>query len=639
MLTVMRKYAYSWAIRTILFLIFVVFAFWGIGSSDYFSQIRPVATVNGQKILSDEVNREAERLRKSLNQAYGPSAAEILRGANLRQQALQRIIENRLIAKEAQRIGLEIGEETLRRTITSNTAFQFGGQFDFPTYQDVLRSNDLLPEEFEEMSRGALLDDLLKQMVEKAVVISDDEARREYDRRNEMLYFDYLELPWERFVAEIKPTDRDLEDYYKKNGDSFREPDRIMVQFIDYDPMLLAEKVTPSDKEIEEYYKKNAKTLFSHQEQVHARHILIGVAETANDKDKAEAKARAETILAQLKKGADFTKMAAEYSADPGNKDTSGDLGFFSRGQMVKPFEDAAFKLKPGNISDVVQTQFGYHIIKVDERKPAGSDTLEQVRPKIIDALKRKAGADIARSQMREDLAAALNGAELDKIAAKRELKLVRTPFFAAGDSVAGTEHNPDVVKAAFKLEKGDVRAVSGERGDPFLVKLIDRRPSYLPELKDISDKVRNSLIRFKAEIAAREAATNVLKQIKTPADFPKVAAAEKLRIFNTGGFERASQKVPAIGEFPELTEAVGAIATMPGMIGRILEHSGNSYIFLLASRTPPGEDRWKKAAPEFKEQLLQARRTQAWSGFLDSLKDRAKITVDAKQLGEEPAS
>ena len=96
---------------------------------------------------------------------------------------------------------------------------------------------------------------------------------------------------------------------------------------------------------------------------------------------------------------------------------------------------------------------------------------------------------------------------------------------------------------------------------------------------------------------------------------------------------------MPAIGEFPELTEAVGAIATMPGMIGRILEHSGNSYIFLLASRTPPGEDRWKKAAPEFKEQLLQARRTQAWSGFLDSLKDRAKITVDAKQLGEEPAS
>ncbi len=639
MLTVMRKYAYSWMIRAILFLIFVVFAFWGIGGSGYFSQIRPIATVNGNKILSDEVSREADRLRKAVNQSYGSSATEILKGANLRKQALDRIIENRLIAREAQRIGVEISEETLKRTIAANRVFQVGGQFDFPTYQDVLRGADLMPEEFEEMTRVALLDDLLKQMVQKGVVISDDDARREYDRRNEKLSFDYLELSWERFVARIKPTDKDVEEFYKKNSEAFREPDRIMVQFIDYDPMVLAEKVTPSDKEIEEYYKRNAKTLFTHQEQVRARHILIGVAENANDKDKAEAKAKAETVLAQLRKGADFTKLAADYSADPGNRDTSGDLGFFSRGQMVKPFEEAAFKLKSGEISDVVETKFGYHIIKVDDHKPAGADTPEQARPKIIDALKRKAGADLAHNQMREDLAAALNGAELDKIADKRALKLVRTPFFAAGDSVAGTEHNPEVVTAAFKLEKGDVRAVSGQDIDPFLVKLIDRRPSYVPPLKDINDRVRGGLIRVKAEADARDAATDVLKKIKTPADFPKVAEAEKLRIFNTGGFERSSKKAPAIGEFPELTDAAGSIATIPGLVDRILEHTGKCYIFLLVSRTPPDGDRWKKAAPEFKEQLLQARADQAWAAFLDSLKDRAKITVDAKQLGEQSSS
>jgi peptidyl-prolyl cis-trans isomerase D len=343
-------------------------------------------------------------------------------------------------------------------------------------------------------------------------------------------------------------------------------------------------------------------------------------------------------VLSQLKQGADFAKLANQDSDDPGNNENGGDLGFFSRGQMVKPFEDAAFKLKPGQISDLVESRFGYHIIKLEALKPAGTDTLEQARPKVIEALKHKAGVDIARDQMREDLAAALNGLELDKIAAKRGLKLVQTPFFAAGDTVAGTEHNPDVVQTAFKLEKGDVRSVTGGKSDPVLVKLIDRRPAYVPPFAEVRDKVRATLIRLQAEIAAREAAEGVLKRIKTATDFPKVAAAENLRIFSTGPFDRASQTLPGIGEFAEVTEAAGAIASLPGLIDKVLEHNGNSYIFLLLSRTTPSQDDWKKASSQFKEQLLQSRRAQAWQAFLDSLKERAKILVDTKQLGEQPA-
>ena len=531
-----------------------------------------------------------------------------------------------------------ISDEALRQTIEATRAFQVGGQFDFQTYQDVLRANDLMPEEFEESTRVQLTDDMMRAMVEEAVIISDDEARREYDRRNQKLSFDYLELASQKFAPGIKPTDQQVEDYFKKNSEAFREPERIMIEFIDYDPALLGEKITPSGKDVEAYYKSYVKTTFSHPEQAHARHILISVAENATDKEKAEAKAKAATVLSQLKQGADFAKLANQYSDDPGNKENGGDLGFFSRGQMVKPFEDAAFKLKPGQISDLVESRFGYHIIKLEALKPAGTDTLEQARPSIIETLRRKAGTDIARDQMREDLAATLNGAELDKIAAKRGLKLVQTPFFAAGDTVAGTEHNPDVVQTAFKLEKGDVRAVTGAKSDAVLVKLIDRRPAYVPPFAEVREKVRATLVRLQAEIAAREAAEGVLKQIKTAIDFPKVAAADNLRIYSTGPFDRASQTLSGIGEFPEVTEAAGAIPTLPGLIGQVLQHNGNSYIFLLLSRVPPSQDDWKKAASRFKEQLLQTRRSQAWQAFLDSLKDRAKILVDTKQLGEQPA-
>ena len=637
MLNLMRKHAYSWTIRVILFLILLVFVFWGIGSGR-FTQIRPLATVNGQTITADEVNREAQRLRRELQQVYGSAAATFLKSANLRQQALDRIIEDRLITLEANRIGLVISDEALRQTIAGTRAFQVGGQFDFRTYEDVLRANDLMPEEFEESTRLQLTDALIRAMVEKAVIVSDDEARREYDRRNEKLAFDYLEFTWQKFASDIKPTDQEVADYYKKNGEAFREPERIKIEFIDYDPAILGEKITPSDKDVEAYYKRYDKTTYSHPEQAHARHILISVPENATEKERADAKAKAEMLLKQLRHGTDFAKLAAEYSDDEGNKHKGGDLGFFSRGQMVRPFEDAAFKLKPGQISDVVETRFGYHLIKLEALKPAGTDTLAQARPSIIEALKRKAGIDIARDRMREDLAAAENGADLDKIATKRSLRLVQTPFVAAGDTVAGTEHNADVVPTAFKLEKGEVRSVTGDKVDPVLVKLVDRRAAYIPPLDEIREKVRATVVRLKAEVAAREAAEGVMKQIKTATDFPKVAAAANLRIYETGNFDRASQSLPGIGEFPEVNEAAGTVPTLPGLINQVMQRNGNSYIFLLLSRTPPSEADWKKAGTRFKEQLLDTRRAEAWQAFLDSLKERAKIMVDTKQLGEQPA-
>ena len=182
------------------------------------------------------------------------------------------------------------------------------------------------------------------------------------------------------------------------------------------------------------------------------------------------------------------------------------------------------------------------------------------------------------------------------------------------------------------------MRTVIGAKSDPVLVKLIDRRASYIPPFAQVSDKVRAKLIQLQAEVAAREAAESVLKRIKTAADFSKVAAAGNLRIYSTGPFDRASQTLPGIGEFAEVTEAAAAIPTLPGLIGQVLQHNGNSYIFLLLSRVPPSQDDWNKAAPRFKEQFLETRRSEAWQAFLDSLKERAKILVDTKQLGEQPA-
>lgn len=633
MLSAMRRHAYSWAIRAILTLITVVFIFWGLGSS-LFQQIRPVATVDGQKILADEIDREVELLKRNLQQLYGPGAAQLIKGMNLREEALQQIVESRLVQSQARRLGLAISDRDLTEAIASNRAFHSDGRFDLQAYQAVLRANDYEPAQYEATTRTAMLGDALRHMIEQGVQLSDSEARQEFDLLNEQLSLAYLEVPYRSFIAAIHPSEPEIAAFDKQYAEQFREPERVKALFIHYAPAVLAAKFQPTEQEIRQYYERFRNSRFTHREQVHARHILLSVSENAGAKTKAQVRAQAEQLLARLRKGADFAKLARQDSDDDGNKFKGGDLGFFSRGQMVKPFEEAAFKLKPGELA-IAETRFGYHVIRVDEIKPAHVDTLQEARAAIIEALREQQGDRQAHDAVREDLAAALGGASLNALAAKRGLQALQTPLFAQNEPVKGAEDNRDFNRQVFKLDKGEVRAITGQGQDPYLVHLLDRRASYLPPLKEIHDRVRDGLVRSRAEAAARVTAEKLLEQIKRPGELATVAAANKLQVRQTGQFNRARRAVPDIGDFPEATEAASAVPELPGLIERVMEHAGNSYIFEVLSRTAPEDGQWRHEQASFKEQMLRARRARAWTAYVDTLKQQARITVDAKQLGE----
>ena len=633
MLNAMRKHAYSWGIRIVLGLITVVFVFWGIGAG-FFSQIKPVATVDGQKILADEVQRQAEMMRRSFQNMYGPQAAEVLKHMNLQEQALDQLVNQRLGQREARRLGLLVSDGDLRNSIATERAFQIDGRFDVQTYEAVLAENDMTPPQFEELTRTELTMKLLRDMISQAVVLSDAQARQVYDQRNERVAVAYIEVPSTDFITEINPTPQQIQKFYQENGEMFREPERIKVDYVLYDPIKLGDKVNPTDKEIADFYKSNLKILFSYPERVRARHILISVAPDAPAKTRQQAQAKAEQILEQLKKGADFAKLAAQDSDDPGTRDRGGDLGFFERGQMIKPFEDAAFSLKPGQLSGVVATRFGYHIIRVEEVKPAHTDTLEQARPRIVQLIKERSGRKAAIEDQRADLAAALGGARLADLVAKRGLQLVTTPSFAAGEPVPKVGANPEFASTAFKLGKGEVAPVNGKGSGMFLIQLVDRDPAHIPPLKQISDKVRDEMVRREAEGKARDRAESLIKQIKSAADFNQVAEINHLTVHKTEPFDRSTNTVPTIGDFPEVTQAAGTVTLVPGVIPKVMVQSGNYYIVELLSRQAPGTEEWNKAAAGFKAELLQSMREQAWDNFIAGLKRNAAISIDANALG-----
>ena len=638
MLDRMRSWGRSTTVKVLFGFLMIAFAFWGVGTG-LAMRVRPVASVNGSRILATELDRESEQIKRTLTQIYGANAQQLLRNVNLRQEALNQIIEQRLIADEARHLGIRVGDESLANTIAADPKFQEGGRFDPKRYEEILQANELLPSDYENSVRSSLMRDALRQMVDQGVQVSDADARHAYDLRNEKVKLAYLQIPYHDFSAKISPTPKQAEDYYNSHKDEFREPERIKLAYIHYDPAILAAKVSPSDKDSEDYYKSNLKKLFTHPDEVHARHILIEVPAGATPEQKAKAKAKAEDILQQLRKGADFAKLAKETSQDPSTRTDGGDLGTFGRNQMIKPFEDAAFSMKPGELR-MVETKFGFHDVRLDSSSPAHVDKIELVRPKIIEALRVESGGRMARQALDEDVSAAMAGGNLPELAKKRGLEVIETPAFSGADAT-GVVHDQKLIDAAFKLEVGQVRAVSGGKGAaPYLVKLVAREPEHVPPLKDIEAKVRDAYIRTTAETQARARAQDLLKQMKTADDFDKLAQANNLTIHRTEAFLRSSESVPEIGSFPEVTDAAGAVPKIPGVIDRVMQNKGDAYLFEVTARTPPSDEDWKAAQSDFTSEFVQQRRAEAWTRFIEVLKSRAKITIDSTQFAQSgPAS
>jgi hypothetical protein len=221
----------------------------------------------------------------------------------------------------------------------------------------------------------------------------------------------------------------------------------------------------------------------------------------------------------------------------------------------------------------------------------------------------------------------------MDELAKKRGLVTVETPYFTQHQTLKGAEDNPKLAQAAFALKPGQIRSIKNGTV-PFLVKVLDHKPARIPPLNEIKDLVRQALVRVTAESKSSEAATAMLKQIKTASDFGAVAAENHLQIRTTGDFPRSSRTVPGVGTVPEATEGAAALPTLPGVIGRVMESGGNSFIFEAISRTPPSDEEWKSEGPAFTEQLLERRQAAAWLNFVGELKGRAQIVVHSDEIG-----
>lgn len=382
MLEAIRESSKGWPAKIILGLIALVFSVFGIDT--YLNQAGSnvaVAEVGKASITVQEYSNALQNLRNRL-QAEGKTDPAMLDSPLIRQAVLDRLITNHLLNSEINKENFRVSDEQLSKYIIAMPEFQQEGKFSQAAYDSILAQNRLTPSEFENSMRRELL---VKQAREGFAAlayqpesIADHTLKIEQQKREVSV----AEIKTADFLSEVTVTPAEVKAYYEKHKDKFQVPEQVKLEYVMLSANSLIPKMQATDEEARQFYQANAEK-FQGDEQRRASHILISFGVNATPQDKEAARKKAEDILAQVRKNPEkFEELAKKYSQDPGSAEKGGDLGMFSRGMMVKPFEEAVFSMKPGEISDLVESEFGYHIIKLTEIN-GQSQSFKSVEPKI----------------------------------------------------------------------------------------------------------------------------------------------------------------------------------------------------------------------------------------------------------------
>ncbi len=382
MLDSIRSVAKGWVGKALLAAITIPFALFGIDSylNDAGNNVA-IAEINNDSISVQEYSNALQNLRNRL-QSEGKVDAAQLDSPEVKLLVLDQLINKRLLADEIRDAKYAISDEQLATYITGMPEFQKDGKFSEDLYNQTLEQNRITPSRFEAGLRSDLLAQQAQDGISKLGFISRAQASEAYKLTHQQRTVSVAEIKTKDFIDQVNIEPAQVKAYYEKHKDKLREPEKVKIEFLLLSASSLIPGIKVDDAEVKKFYDENA-AKFQGNEQRRASHILIGFGVSATPEQKQAAKAKAEEILASIKKNPKrFEELAVKESQDPGSASKGGDLGSFGRGAMVKPFEDAAFTMKVGEVSDVVESEFGFHIIKVTEVTGESSD-YESLKPKI----------------------------------------------------------------------------------------------------------------------------------------------------------------------------------------------------------------------------------------------------------------
>lgn len=624
MLNAMRKSADSAVLKMLFVAIVLVFMFWGVGtmrgSRLGAGKMDAAARVNDALIP----NREFDRVYQRIVAAYQHMGSQAPPAELLRGQALSQLVDIELLNQEAARLGLMVDEAELRDAIAASPDFQNGGRFDKDFYVRVLQQNGYSASDFEEMQRRRMVAGKVQELVRSGVHVSDQELKERFRYENERVNLRFLRVPAADFFNQVSISDEDLQKYFADNQEQYREPERIRLKLVEVRPQDFAAQVTPSDADVRAYYDAHTED-YHRPEEVRARHILFKLAPDASNADRATARTQAEAVLAEAKGGADFADLAKRHSQDA-SASNGGDLGQFGHGVMAPAFETAAFALQPGQISDIVETPFGLHIIKLEEKLPEHTESLDAVRASIVEAIKTQQARQLALKKVEDAHEQLLDGKDIAQVAADAGLKVQAPPPFGRNEAIAGLGQRTELAKEAFTTDAGEVGEIVTEPSGYTVFTVEEHIPSAIPELTAVRAKVEADLRRRRAGEAAKKRAEQLLATLKEKPDLDALAGQENLEIEESNQIARVGAYVPNIGTAQDLKDAAFRLTPEAPVAPGVYDANGDAVVAVLAAKIPADESRFESGKATLRERLQQRAEASAVQRFVEQLKDKALI-------------
>jgi peptidyl-prolyl cis-trans isomerase D len=589
-----------------------------------------IASVDGQKITVGQFRRAYQQQMQAYRRAYGGNIDDrLLKQMGIDRRILQQMIDEEAGLAEARRLGITTSDEEVRARILSLPAFQENGQFiGDARYRQLLQMSDppRRPPEFEEEVRRSLTLGKLQGALTDWMTVSDADVTAEFKRRNEKVKLAVVSFPADKFLAETTATDAEIAQQFEQHKPDYRIPEKRKVKYAFLDVQAIRNRTLVSPQDVQRYYEDNEQQ-YSTPEQVRASHILL----KTEGKDDAAVKKQAEDLLAKAKGGADFAELATKFSEDDSSKVKGGDLGSFPKGQMVPEFDAVAFTLQPGQISDVVKSQFGYHIIKVMEKKAPTKRTLDEVRAQIEDQLKSQRAQEEAQRTVKDLTGKVQKPADLDTVLKPRGFVAGETDFFARNEPVAGLGMAPAVGTRAFELKEGEVsEAVQTPQGYAFLT-LTGKQDARTPSLDEVKARVREDVVKRKAVETARQKAASVAARLKT-GDFAAAAKAAGLEVKTTELVARGSPIADA-GVSPAIDTV--AFALPAGGVSDPIVTNNGAVVVKVVERAAVSDQDLAKGRDGVRTELLTERRNQFFSAYMAKARERMQINVNQQTVAQ----
>jgi peptidyl-prolyl cis-trans isomerase D len=633
MLSYMRRNAGSWMIKVLLFGVALSFVI-GFGLLPTLRNKQRVgmvvAQVGDRQITRVEWDAAFENLLSVYKRVYQDRLSEeMVKQMRLRETALDNLINQALQVQEAKRLGLEVSDGALRARIRSLPYFQRDGSFARDLYLRVLQLNRLTAGEFEKQQRQEMLVEAFQDLVRSTVKVSEQELWNRYVLEQEQVRLEVLAVSPSAFEGKVTIRDEALKEYFERNTGAFLTPEKVKAAYVFIAQEPYREQVEIHTGDMEEYYDAHIEE-FSSPEELRLRHILLRVPPGAEESVRQEKKKTLEGLRERIAKGEDFAELAKTYSEDVSSKEQGGDLGYVQRGKLMPELEGVAFGLKPGEVSGIVSSSHGLHLLKVEDYRASKVQPLDEVQEKIRQTLNDEKAWRLARRKAEEfvwDLKE--RGAFPQPGSSEGGFTVQETDYFARTGAIAGVGNEESFRQAAFSIDVGQVSEVTKGTKGYYILKVVDRKAPETPPFEEVRDRVEEQFRREQSKELARKKAEEILDKATRPGtSLKELSAEEGVERFVTDFFSRLQTYIPGIGASEEILESAFALTEESPWPKRVFEANGKFFVVCFQERKVPNREAFLAEKEKLRARHEQEKAQEILREWLSELRRQPDVKI-----------